>query len=168
MTRHASLLRQPRRAFVALAVTGGLSTTACPDSTWVVKRELAPVRLPHGIVIMVWKSPRVRQLDEDGLTDTLVLALEEELTDRGFQPTVTELAGTPKLPRIELVFWTPPSETPGTGRVGQGAITVDCAFVSAKDEVQFVGRIRGYGKGDDVGVGARAAAKSVAEALTDR
>lgn len=168
MTRHPRLPRPRRRAFVALAIMSGLSTTACPDATWVVKQELAPVRLPRSIVIMVWKSPRVQELDEDGLTDTLVLAVAEGLADRGLRPTVTDLAGAPKLPRIELVFWTPPSETVGTGRVGERAITVDCAFVSATDEVQFVGRVRGYGKDGDATEGAQEAAQAVVYALVGR
>jgi hypothetical protein len=168
MTGHTRFPRPPRRAFVALAVTSGLSTTACPDATWVVKQQLAPIRLPRRIVIMVWKSPRVRELDEDGLTDMVVLAVAEGLADRGLQATVTDLAGTPTLPRIELVFWTPPSETVGTGRVGQSAITVDCAVVSATDEVHFVGRVRGYGKDGDAAEGAQEAAKAVVYALAGR
>jgi hypothetical protein len=168
MTRHARFPRPPRRAFVALAVTSGLSTTACPDTTWVVKQQLAPIQLPRSIVIMVWKSPRVRELDEDELTDTLVLAVAEGLADRGLRPTVTELAGEPALPRIELVFWTAPSETVGTGRAGQSAIAVDCAFVSATDEVHFVGRVRGYGKNGDDAEGAREAARAVVYALAGR
>jgi hypothetical protein len=161
MKRSAHL---PRRGFVALAVTSGLST-ACLDSTWVVKRELAPFRLPRRVVIMVWKSSRVRELDEDGITDTMVVALEDELTSRGFLPTVTDLADAPVLPRVELVFWTPPSETVGSGRVGQSAINVDCAFVSGKDEVAFVGRVRGYDNDGDLAVAAQAAARAVADAL---
>jgi hypothetical protein len=117
---------------------------------------------------MVWKSARVQALDEDGLTDTVVLAVAEGLADRHVRSTVTDLAGAPALPRIELVFWTPPSETAGTGRVGQSAITVDCAFVSATDEVHFVGRVRGYGKDDDVAAGAKAAAEAVVYALAGR
>jgi hypothetical protein len=161
MNRRAFL---PRRGFVALAVTSGLSATACYDSTWVVKRELAPFRLPRRVVIMVWKSPRVRELDESGITDTLVVALEEELINRGFFPTVTSL-DEPVLPRVELVFSTPPSEAAGTGGAGQRAITVDCAFVSAKDEVAFVGRVRGNDKDGDVAVAVQAAARAVADAL---
>jgi hypothetical protein len=157
--------RLPRRGFVALAVASGLATTACYDSTWVVQRELGPFRLPRRVVIAVWKSPRVRELDGGGITDTLVVALAEELNSRGFFPTVTALDDAPVLPRVELVFWTPPSETAGTGRAGQTGITVDCAFVSAKDEVEFVGRVRGYGKDGDVAVAVQAAARAITDAL---
>jgi hypothetical protein len=168
MTRHARLPRPPRRAFVALAVTSSLATTACPDATWTVKQELAPIRLPRKIVITVWKSPRVRALDEEGLTDALVLAVAEGLAERHTLSTVTDLADAPTLPRIELVFWTAPSETVGTGRVGQRAMTVDCAFVSATDEVHFVGRVRGYGKDGDASKGAHEAAKAIVYALAGR
>lgn len=160
--------RPPRRAFVALAVTSGLSTTACPDATWVVKQELAPIRLPRRIAITVWKSRRVRGLDEDGLTDALVRAVAEGLTERHLQPTVTDLSDGPTLPRIELVFWTAPAETVGTGRVGENAITVDCAFVSAADDVHFVGRVRGYGEDGNAAEGAQAAATAIVYALAGR
>jgi hypothetical protein len=159
--------RTGRRAVVAFAAASALTATGCPDTTWLVKAELSPVRMPHDITIMVWKSDRVLELDEEGSTDAMVLALKEALRARGFEPTVEDLDGEPRLPRIELVFWTPPSETAAPGRVGQSAITVDCAFVSGKDEVQFVGRVRGYGKEGHLAPGAQAAANAVAEALLD-
>lgn len=156
---HLPPRRPPRRA-AALALTIGAATAACSQTTWLVEKKLGRVAFPRrGLPIMVFKSDYVRAVDE-GLSDSVVEALTVELWNYDIESKVIPLAGAPITPRIELAFWTLEI---GGSNVG-GAITVDCAFVSASDQVAFVGRIRGTPTPEH---GLASAVEPLAEAIFD-
>lgn len=150
---------RPHRRAAALALTLGAAAAACSQTTWLVEKKLGRVTFPRrGMPIMVFKSDYVRAYDQ-GLSDTVVEALTVELWNYDIEGKVVPLAGAAITPRIELAFWT----VELSGNQG-GAITVDCAFVSASDQVAFVGRIRGIPK---VERGLASAVEPIAEAIFD-
>lgn len=138
-------------AFIVAAA--GAAVSGC-GATWRVKQKLGPIEAPRMVSIMVFKSGFVRANDTEGVTDAVVRALTLELQKRHIPYDVSELAGEPRLPRLELAFW----HLDGA----PVSITVDCAFVSGTDEVMLVGRIDGT-----VGADNRTAAQNIAKAIVD-
>ena len=162
---HAVLLS--RRALGTMVALGALGVGGCADSTWLIRRELAPFKLPPRIPIMVFLSPRIREVDQDGYTNVVTTALESELSQRGIHTEVMDLAGAPRLPRIEIAFYALDLGG-GGGANGVGvlaSITVDCAFVSARDEVAFIGRVRSPSTSQRLALGAEAAGRAIAKTL---
>jgi hypothetical protein len=153
--------RLPLRRAVGLALGLGAAATACGATSWLEQKKLGPVAFPHrGMPIMVFKSDYVRAVDRDGLTDAVVTALTAELWNYDIEGKVVALAGAPVTPRIELAFW-----TINLGdNLEPAAITVDCAFVSASDQVAFVGRIRGTPQSEE---GISSAVEPLAQAIFD-
>ncbi len=113
---------------------------------------------------MVFKSQQVREVDRDGVSDAVAEALSQELHDWGIETEVVNLSGEPRLPRIELAFWT----YYAAGGYGGASITADCAFVSHTDHVVFVGRINAPRKDGDIDASAKVMAKAIADVLTER
>lgn len=126
-------------------------------ATWRDKQKLGRVEVPRTISIMVFKSGFVHANDSEGITDAVVRELTLELQRRRIRYDVGPLEGAPRLPRIELAFW----HLDGVPT----SITVDCAFVSASDEVTLVGRVVGT-VGADNKTPAQNVAKAVADELT--
>jgi hypothetical protein len=145
--------RLPRRVLcLALAAT----LTGC-TSNWIERKKLGPIELTRMLSIMVFKSDRVRELDEDRVSDAVAKALAAELSRHGIATDIVELAGPPQLPRIELAFWDI-EDHPAN-------IVVDCAFVSETDDIAFIGRVVGHGGEADHKICARNAAQAIAAEL---
>jgi hypothetical protein len=119
---------------------------------------------------MVFKSRAVRNLDRDGYVDLVANMLQQDLASTGTSSEIVPLAGAPRLPRIELAFYfleLPATPTHVHGEpVGFAAITLDCAFVSANDEVAFVGRVTARDGEGNLSLAAEAVAGEIAKALT--
>ena len=160
-----------RRTLSAALCLGALPLGGCSGARWVEQKKVGQVSWPRRIPIMVFKSAHIRDIDEDGLSDVVATTLSAELERRGIQADVMELTGEPRLPRIELAFWSIDFGTAGamaeSSALEQGSISVDCAFVSAEDEVVFIGRLVGRGKDGNLSAGAEAAGKAIYEALTE-
>jgi hypothetical protein len=159
-----------RRSFIARLLLAMLPVSACGGPTWLGKQRLLEAPLPRKVVIMVWKSARVRATDDEGFADAVATMLQVALGELGYEATIQPLAGHPRLPRIELAFWgidygEGPLMGDPYGGMTDGSVTVDCAFVTARDQVAFVGRVRALGEGGNLGVGAETAARAIAEML---
>jgi hypothetical protein len=159
-----------RRSFVGRLLLGLLPISACGGPSWLSKQRPVEAPLPRRLVIMVWKSARVHAVDDEGFADAVATMLQVALGELGYEATILPLAGHPRLPRIELAFWDIDYGNGGLmrdpyGGMAQGSVTVDCAFVTARNQVAFVGRVRAQGEDGNLGVGAEAAARAIADML---
>jgi hypothetical protein len=162
--------RWTRRTLATALALAPLGAFGCGGSSWEIRRELAPFAMPRHVSIMVFKSQAVRNADRDGYADLVASTLQQSLASTGTSSDIVPLAGSPRLPRIELAFYVlglPDSPTQVNGEpVGFAAITLDCAFVSANDEVAFIGRVTGRNGEGNLSLAAEAAASEITKALT--
>lgn len=119
---------------------------------------------------MVFRSRAVRNVDRDGYVDLVAGRLQQDLASTGRSSEIVPLAGAPRLPRIELAFYVLDLREESTQiygeKVGSAAITLDCAFVSASDEVAFIGRVTAHDGEGNLSQAAEAAADEIARVLT--
>lgn len=151
---HALHRPLPRRAFCS--AFGAAALAAC-STTWLEKNKLGPIALPRMLSIMVYKSERVREDDVNRVVDVVAKTIALELRKREITTDIVELAGPPHFPRVELAFW----DVDGL----PNSLTLDCAFVSETDDIEFIGRIVGRGDGTERALCARNAGMSIASAL---
>ena len=119
---------------------------------------------------MVWKSTQFRDADgEDGNAALVTDSLETELAQRGIRCRIVPLAGDPIVPRVELAFeslYLAGGKNPIRASMEQSWLVVDCAFVTAANQVAFVGRLLGESRDGNLSLGLEAAAEAIAETLT--
>ena len=162
--------RCSRRALATALACAPVGALGCSGSSWEIRRELAPFGVPRHVPIMVFESRTVRNVDREGYVALVASMLQDDLAMSGISSEVVPLAGAPRLPRIELAFYLlelPDTPTHVSGDpVGFAAITLDCAFVSANDEVAFIGRITGRNGEGNLSLAGQIAAGEIAKALT--
>jgi hypothetical protein len=160
-----------RRALSAAVALAPFAASACAGdpSSWAIRRELSTFTLPRHLPTFVFTSAEVRHIDRDGYIDLVAGSLEDELNRAGVTSEIIKVAATPRLPRVELAFYRlelPPPELAHYNSLYVTHMTVDCAFVSAADEVAFIGRVIGSGEDGNVSLAADAAGRAIGRALT--
>ena len=144
---------------------GALTLAGCDASAgWTARREFSPTRLPDRIAIMVFESQQVREADDAGISDLVVETLTQDLRTLGTQADVVPLQGNARLPRVELFFRSLDARTSDTAKP-VWTLVVDCAVVSAKDEITFAGRMNAGGAGDEIALAAEKVGHLIAETL---